>query len=193
MKYFSKGSFSKGNAVLVVMLGAAVVAAVVAALGTNTPSNSTSNAGQKIYSDAEIAAMAGTLYKDKSLPLGDNKYSTTKPAVGSIYLCNARKNEKEGGAQVVGSWVDTTQHTWKKDKKISISGVVTWSAAWFKNTITTAARTLTGNGLPTTHTTGSFPVQKNDPAYSYDKNPNSIKSQNIALQLPASPVYSNTP
>ena len=45
---------------------------------------------------------------------------------------------------------------------------------------------LSGNGLPS-HTTGVFPVQSSDPAYRYDRNPNSIRSYTLGASLSRNP------
>ncbi len=43
--------------------------------------------------------------------------------------------------------------------------------------------------LPTSHTTGTFPVASDDPAHQYDANPNSITAQSVSLSLAKSPKY----
>ena len=40
-----------------------------------------------------------------------------------------------------------------------------------------AARVHTGNGLPTRVVTGTFPSDRDDDAYAYDRDPNSIRAQ----------------
>ncbi len=50
---------------------------------------------------------------------------------------------------------------------------------------------LTGNGLPSTPT-GTYPVQASDPAYQYDRNPNSIQSWDLRVTLPANPTVQPT-
>jgi hypothetical protein len=46
---------------------------------------------------------------------------------------------------------------------------------------------FTGNGLPD-HVTGSYPIAATDDAYQYDRNPNSIREQQVQIRLTASPV-----
>ena len=49
-------------------------------------------------------------------------------------------------------------------------------------------RVITTNDLPRDHTTGVFPVQPSDPAYQYDRNPNSIAPQSLTYTLNAAPT-----
>lgn len=116
-----------------------------------------------------------------------------------MYLCNARSNSNQG-AGTEGPWIDSTSKVWNFLTKISISGSVKWAQAKFSNTIPStssgpsAIRTLSGNNLPIDHNTGTFPVGKTDPAYSYDRNPNTIKAQTEKkYELPLNPTYSETP
>jgi hypothetical protein len=55
------------------------------------------------------------------------------------------------------------------------------------------ARTVTTNDLPRDHTTGEFPVQPDDPAYQYDRNPNQIAAQSLTYDLNANPEFSDQP
>ena len=55
------------------------------------------NVGGKVYSESELLNLAGP--KLKTLPLGDNQYTTTAPKVGYIFLCNARADKIGGGAE----------------------------------------------------------------------------------------------
>ncbi|MBV8030735.1 MAG: YHYH protein [Betaproteobacteria bacterium] len=41
--------------------------------------------------------------------------------------------------------------------------------------------------MPVSGTTGTFPVQRSDPAFQIDRNPNSIRAQELAIELPAAP------
>ncbi len=124
-----------------------------------------------------------------SLPLGDNKYSTTSPKKGYIYLCRVMNGG--GGAQESGSWI--TGNTWNNDVKPHVEGAVSWPNATFRNKVTGSTRTLSGNGLPVGMTTGIFPISSTDPASQYDRNPNSIKAQTLNLTLPVNPQVSSTP
>lgn len=156
----------------------------------NTSSQQITNSTQVTLSQEELTAMAGDIYANGNVPLGDNKYTTSGPKKGYIYLCNI-PNTGGGGAENSGSWLGTT--TWNPSEKPSVQGSVTWSNASFSNTVSGNMRTLSGNGLPVNTITGNFPISSSDPAYQYDRNPNSIKTQTLSLQLPASPSYSATP
>jgi hypothetical protein len=156
---------------------------------TTSVTNTTSTT-QTVLSANQLVAMADNMYADGNLPLGDNKYVTDSSKKGYIYLCSTQSNENGGGADTTGSWIHGT--TWNIKEKLSVSGAVSWPTATFSDTVSGNTRTISGNDLPISHTTGIFPIQSSDKAYTYDKNPNSIAAQTITQQFPASPTYSNT-
>lgn len=136
----------------------------------------------------------GNKYKDGLLPVGDGKYSTTSTKTGYIYTCSGyAKNiqTEQGGAGKRGPWFTNNNTQYDVNKKDHVQGSVMWSAE-FTNTVNGDARTITTNDLPS-HPTGVFPIAMSDPAYAYDKNPNSIKGQTLTFSLPNSPTYSSTP
>jgi len=124
-----------------------------------------------------------------ALPLGDNKYTTSGPKKGYVYLCRVMKGN--GGAQVSGNWIQGT--TWTTQGKPSVEGSINWPNAMFSDKVSGGNRILTGNGLPVGMTTGTFPISSSDPAYQYDRNPNSIKAQTLSLTLPSNPTVSSSP
>lgn len=155
---------------------------------TNTSSSATWN-GVKIYSQADLLAMADNAYADGNVPLGDDRYVTSAPKKGYVYLCNAHKDNP--GSAVNGPWIGST--TWNFLKKVTVDGAISWPNAFFSVAVSGAYRVLSGNDLPVGYTTGSFPVARSDDAYQYDSNPNSIAAQTLKQSLPASPTYLATP
>ncbi len=155
---------------------------------TSTPVSSKS-AGPKVLSNSDLLAMAADTFANGEVPLGDDKYVTDAPKKGYIYLCNVHKDNP--GSMVNGPWITGT--TWNFLKKITIDGTVSWPSAAFSNIISGSYRMLTGNDLPTNHTTGVFPVAQNDDAHAYDPNPNTISAQTLKQELPLEPTYSSVP
>ena len=129
----------------------------------------------------------GDKYANGLLPVGDKQYSSAKAEKGKVYLCNANfVAEGQAGAQSRGPWfVGTTQ--WDVNKKVAVGGSVDWTEK-MSNTISGSSRMISTNGLPN-HPTGTFPVASGDPAYQYDRNPNTIKEQSLTYTLAASPTY----
>lgn len=129
----------------------------------------------------------GDKYANGLLPVGDRQYSTSQAEKGKIYMCNANfVPESQAGAQSRGPWfVGTTQ--WDVNKKATVRGSVDWTEK-MSNTVSGANRVINTNGLPD-HTTGIYPVASSDPAYQYDRNPNTIKEQSLTYTLVASPTY----
>jgi len=81
--------------------------------------------------------------------------------------------------------------TWDATKKTVVDGSVTWPHS-FTISIQGDQRIFTGNDLPD-HPTGIYPISPSDDAYTYDRNPNSIREQSVTLSLPANPVVAAQP
>lgn len=132
----------------------------------------------------------GDKYKDGILPVGDGKYSTTATSVGTVYACSQYANSLssgQGGASSRGPWFQNNNTQYDINKKTHVSGSVMWQAS-FTNTVNGTTRTIVTNDLPS-HPTGVFPIMSTDPAYAYDHNPNTIKSQSLTYALNANPTY----
>ena len=123
------------------------------------------------------------------LELGDGKVSSG-PQVGYVYSCIAAFNSNGGGAGSPGNWLNG-DGTWDLTKKLVVDGSVIWPHS-FTVSLQGDQRIFQGNDLPD-HPTGNFPIASTDDAYSVDRNPNSIQSQNITLSLPANPMAAARP
>lgn len=133
----------------------------------------------------------GNKYANGILPVGDNKYVTDTAKKGHLYLCpQYAKNlsKDQGGTGARGPWFTNDNTQYDSNKKAAIKGSVSWKGE-FSNTLMNNTRTITTNGLPLSHTTGTFPVASSDPAYAYDRNPNKISAQSLTYSLPANPTY----
>ncbi len=116
-----------------------------------------------------------------ALPLGDGHVSSS-PEVGWVYSCQQTfRSGRKGSAP----WI--TGSTWDPTAKPEVSGSVEWPDAQITITRQGSERIVSANNLPE-HPTGTFPIQRTDPAFQYDGNPNSIRAQNILLTLPAEPT-----
>lgn len=132
----------------------------------------------------------GNKYADGVVPVGDGKYETTGAKQGYVYACAAYARNlaaDAGGAGKRGPWfIGTTEYN--INKKINVQGAVHWNGV-FTNTVSGGTRTITSNDLPLAHTTGIFPIKASDPAYVYDRNPNTITAQSFTYALSANPTY----
>ncbi|HEX4400637.1 MAG TPA: YHYH protein [Galbitalea sp.] len=126
-----------------------------------------------------------------ALPLGDGHTSTTSPSIGNVYVCQSG-NPNAGGSQVNGPWIHGS--TWDETQKVVVQGKVGWPTASFSIKVEGSNRVITTNDLPVGFDTGTFPIQRNDPAYAYDRNPNSIStSQALNFSLPVNPSAAASP
>lgn len=121
------------------------------------------------------------------LPIGDGRVSTS-PRVGSVYSCQTSFGG--GGASRDGSWI-RGDGTFDLTAKLAVRGAIR-QVGDFGVSLSGATRRVTGNGLPQ-HATGQFPVAPSDPAYQYDRNPNTTRAQALAVSLPMKPVQAAQP
>lgn len=123
-----------------------------------------------------------------ALPLGDGKAVTTGARRGHLFLCRSQAGGP--GAAADGPWIQGS--TYDLTAKYTVDGSVDWPAAAFRKKAKSRSLKLSGNGLPK-HTTGTFPVQASDDAYQIDRNPNTIRAQNLSLALDADPERNRRP
>ena len=114
------------------------------------------------------------------IPLGDGKLSST-PQSGYVWSCMGHANVTSVSSL---PWLNG-DGTWDMTKKATVEGSASWTSQ-FTISVQGDQRVFSTNDLPN-HPTGSFPINRADDAYAYDRNPNSISEQSIALRLPATP------
>jgi hypothetical protein len=132
----------------------------------------------------------GDRYQNGVLPVGDGKYKDDHAKQGYYDACPTYVNALEnggGGAFTRGPWFIHHNKDYKLSKKVHVHGNVKWHSSFSIKT-KGGKRVIHSNGLPS-HRTGVYPVRSSDPAYNYDRNPNSITSQNISMSLTTSPTY----
>jgi len=157
----------------------AAAEAAAATTATTTPGATTA---------ATATTATSVPYDPTRLAVGDDMVATS-PTVGRIYTCRATFGG--GGASAQGPWFNG-DGTWDSTAKIAVQGDVAWDAASVKFSLSGDTRVVTANALPA-HGTGTFPIAASDPAYAYDRNPNSISPQTISQSLPATPTVAASP
>lgn len=166
-----------------------------AATTTNTSKTTTTNPKTTVQGlQLDTKKNYGNKYANGILPVGDGKYSSTEAKVGYVYTCSQyaqNLSNGQGGASVRGPWFTNNNTEYDINKKSHVNGSVMWQAS-FTNTVSGDTRTIVTNDLPS-QPTGIFPIASSDPAYAYDKNPNTIKSQSLTYSLSADPTYNATP
>jgi len=124
------------------------------------------------------------------IPVGADPASSAE--VGKIFSCQTSFNSNAPGAFNTGDWFND-DGTWDLTKKPTVDGEVTWPDAEITITTEGSSRIISGNGLPTEQTTGTFPVSSDDDAYDFDRNPNSISAQSVTITLPKNPTVADEP
>ncbi|MBW8060651.1 MAG: YHYH protein [Solirubrobacterales bacterium] len=135
------------------------------------------------------SGLEATALNVHKLPLGDDMYETGSPKRGYVYSCIT--DFSGSGAFAQGPWIDAENGTWDLTEKIYVEGQVSWDSE-FSQEVAGSERELEGNGLPP-QPSGEFPVQESDPAYEYDRNPNSISEYTLKAALPANPQRDDEP
>lgn len=180
-------------AAVTVSSGATPAAPHGGAAGTSGAGSGTtgSTSGAVTSGRSGVTSWAGTPITPTAIPLGDGKVSST-PKVGYEDSCRTSFSTR-GGAVASVPWIDTATGTWNLDKKLQVEGHNTWSTASHSFTLEGSSRVLHTNDLPVNATTGNFPISPSTPAYQYDRNPNSVKSQTLTWTVPADPKAAATP
>jgi hypothetical protein len=174
-------AFAKRPATAVVVAAMAAVVLGAALVG--------SASGRRTIRYATTPASSGAV-NPRAVPLGDG-YRSSSPRVGYVDSC-IKSFPAIGGAERVGPWINTRDHTWNSETKLAVEGSVSWPDASYSVTLDGSTRVIKTNDLPD-HPTGVFPISSSDPAYEYDQNPNRIEAQSIAWSLPADPAAAAQP
>lgn len=124
---------------------------------------------------------AGSSLDLTHLPLGDGKITTAGPQIGYVYV--RRMNFREGPSHS-GDWIHS-DGTFDATGKPIVQGAVHWDSQ-LTIKVEGDKRIISGNALPD-HPTGQFPISPSDPAFQYDRNPNSIAAKPYSFTLPANP------
>jgi hypothetical protein len=124
----------------------------------------------------------------KALPLGDGRISYDAKR-GYAFACSTQF--RTGGAWHAGDWIQGS--TWDATRKVWVQGDVRRPDARFDIVTTAQQRVLTGNALPLGHATGRFPVAHDDPAFQFDRNPNTIAAQALSFTLRLQPALAGRP
>jgi hypothetical protein len=117
--------------------------------------------------------------------VGDGKLSRGE-ATGSVFACQTTFGPAAGAFRD-GPWI-RGDGRWDPTAKLHVQGSVAWPQGQYDVGKDGASRIITTNGVPAGHTTGTFPVAADDPAYQYDRNPNVISARSLTLTLPVLPV-----
>jgi hypothetical protein len=173
----------------------ASMACVAVACGSPSDPSTPPSSAQPTLTSTTVAvttsvARAPVTTVVSSLPLGDGKRSTS-PEKGSLFSCQTTFGAGPGAFRD-GPWI-RSDGTWDPSTKLHVQGAVAWPQAVQGMQVDGSVRTITTNGVPGQNPTGVFPVAATDPAYQYDRNPNTIVPRAMTFTLPAAPTVAGTP
>jgi hypothetical protein len=127
-----------------------------------------------------------------ALPLGDGRATIAGPQHGFLFVCQPG-NPNAPGAAVDGPWINNAAGTYSLPGKFVVDGSNDQPSARFKRKLKRKLLKLTGNGLPTNHGTGNFPIAPSDDAARVDRNPNPVLATTVSAILRARPKKAATP
>jgi hypothetical protein len=155
---------------------------------SSTGSTSGTGTSASTTPSVPVAPVQAAAIDPTRIPLGDGKLSSTAPQVGFVFVCRIPSSTNPAGK---APWISADGLTWNSTTKVAVQGAVSWVSS-SSASLLNGFFNIVGNGLPS-HVTGTFPISPQDPAYQYDKNPNSIGSVAIAWGLPANPTIATQP
>ena len=136
-----------------------------------------------------IVGVSSSAQAHDSRWLGDGRISSG-PKTDHLFSCQQNFNPNAPGAHRTGSWLQGDRY--HPHEKLHVNGKVDWPNARINIVTEEGMRIVRANNLPT-HLTGEFPIRQSDPAYQYDRNPNSIREQKILMHLPLMPKFAQSP
>ena len=122
-------------------------------------------------------------------PLGDGRTTTDGPRAGWVYACRIMTGG--GGADGPTPWISGA--TWFPSQKSQVQGANSWANADVSIRASGDRRVIATNGVPVGSTTGNFPISASDPAYQYDRNPNTVQATRVTVSVPRSPTPAAKP
>ncbi|MBX3099460.1 MAG: YHYH protein [Salinibacterium sp.] len=125
-----------------------------------------------------------------AIPLGDDAVSSA-PATDFIFSC--KTNFSGRGPVHTGPWIDYENDTWNSTTKVVVTGNITWPTATYVESVEGEQRVLTSQDVPVDDPTGTFPIAADDPAFAFDRNPNSIGDHAVELRMPLNPTTAAVP
>lgn len=138
----------------------------------------------------DLEADYGDEYADGILPVGDGRVVLDAPEQGYVYLC--REGGEGGGADARGPWFINDDTEYDLNAKIHVEGEIDWDGEYSVE-VQGDERVIATNAVPHDHPTGEFPVAQDDPAYQYDRNPNTIEEQDLDYRVAALPEMLDEP
>ena len=130
-----------------------------------------------------ITGMAVEGFAHGKILIGDGKISRSAKT-GYVNSCRSRFNPNAPGARGSGNWIKGRY--WYPDLKPEVDGNVGWNGGGATVSVRGNTRTISTRSVPD-HATGVYPISRNDDAFRYDRNPNSIRAKRVKLNLPANP------
>ena len=163
--------------------------------GTGAPASRPTSVNAASEVQPTIWLRPSTTVDPVRLPLGNGRMVTDGPRKGYVFACDPFMYSMPTiiGARQTGPWVNEAGGSYDVTRKIFDRGRVEWRGR-FSAVAAGNSRLITSNGLPLLGVpTGMFPVAQDDPAFTFDRNPNPILEQAIRFSVPLHPAFGAAP
>jgi hypothetical protein len=139
-----------------------------------------------------LAALADTgVGRDPHyLVAGDGHVTGDGAKPGYIYLCTTAPFARAPRGRQDAPWLRSDGSFDPRDKPV-VDGAVRWPSR-LNITVEGDQRVIVANALPSSPT-GVFPIARDSAAYTFDRNPNSIREQSVRWSLPRLPTARDRP
>ena len=128
----------------------------------------------------------------EQLPLGDDKLTTSTPAVDKMYACQAGNPAAPGSDTSAITWIDFSNNTWDFTSKPWLPAGSPMAGS-YNESVTSNSRTITSNGLPTGGQIGDWPMTQYPLLTAIDRNPGVPATQNNSYTIPRYPTPAANP
>lgn len=127
-----------------------------------------------------------------ALPLGDDRMSTTTPAVGGVYSCVGKNPSAPGSDSASLTWVDFAAGQWSFLTKPWLPTVSGAKGSYSEN-VAGGVRIIASNDLPSDGSIGDWPMTQYPLLSAIDANPGVPAAQSVSYRLSASPGRAAAP
>ena len=129
-----------------------------------------------------------------TLRLGDAYFSTTTPAVGTLYSCNPANPSAPGSNAGKITWINAGGTTWNILKKPWLpAGSFAAAPGTYSMTNSGGTRTIQANSLPVDLKIGDWPMTSYGVLTAIDPNPGIPGARSFTFSLPSDPIAAVTP
>ena len=130
----------------------------------------------------------------QKLPLGDNYFTTSKPAKGYLFSCSEQNSNAPGSLESEINWINFKENTWNFFEKLWLpKGTFNPGSGIYNETIDKNSREITINNIPVDQRIGDWPMTNYPALTKIDPNPGIPSSKESSFIYPTNPTEIEIP